>query len=104
MRMGKNRQQLVLEEYQDSVTEIIRIDATDPDMDMGTLPGCLGFHNQPVQGYVCSSCYHQKLCRETTTSAFSGAGGFDVKTPTSQRTMSGKNQTPTDSRPPGINS
>jgi len=68
--MGK-KQQLVLEEYQDRPV-IIRIEAVaepntpDNDVDMGTLPGCLGFHNQPEQGYVCSTCYHQQLCKETT--------------------------------------
>ena len=70
--MGKNRQQLILEEYQDSLVTIIRIEtakpdnALDDDMDMGGLPGCLGFHNQPEQGYECSTCYHQGLCRATT--------------------------------------
>jgi len=62
-----------LEEYQDRpLVTIIRIEtakpdnALDDDMDMGSLPGCLGFYQQPEQGYVCSTCCHQELCKETT--------------------------------------
>ncbi|MBU4501684.1 MAG: hypothetical protein KKA79_03775 [Nanoarchaeota archaeon] len=71
--MGKhkqhnNMQQLILEEYQDRPVTIIRVEAAalDTDPDMGTLPGCIGIHNQPEQGYECSTCYHQQLCMETT--------------------------------------
>ena len=65
------QQQLVLEEYQDRPV-IIRVEvAAEPDTapDLGGLPGCLGFHNQPEHGYVCSTCYHQELCRATTATA-----------------------------------
>ena len=85
MRMGKNRQQLVLkeqqlvlegqqlvlEEYQETIPSItVKIEThqdTDREEDLSSLPGCIGLHNQPEQGYVCSSCYNQTLCIATTT-------------------------------------
>ena len=62
-------QQLILGGYQDRPDLVIRIEAEpdiDDNTDMGSLPGCLGFYQQPEQGYVCSTCCHQELCKETT--------------------------------------
>ncbi len=73
--MGKNRhnmQQLVLEDLQETEIEIIKVDVIpdpDVDQDMGSLPGCIGIHGQPEQGYECSTCYHQQICRATTPTA-----------------------------------
>jgi len=84
MRMGKNKhnsskQQLLLEEYQNMPpVTIIRVkkEAAEPtitlddnDADMGSLPGCIGYYNQPEPGFVCSTCKYQRLCRETTPTA-----------------------------------
>jgi len=73
MRMGKQTQ-IMLEEYQDRPNLVVRVEAEttlndNSNMDMGSLPGCIGYYKQPEPGFVCSSCYHQQLCKNTTSHA-----------------------------------
>jgi len=74
--MGKQTQtQIMLEEYQDRPNLVLRIEAEpdttidDSSVDMGSLPGCIGYYKKPEPGFVCSSCYHQQLCKTTTSHA-----------------------------------